>query len=216
MMNFKNLLKGLVVAIAIFGVVSPAMAETITVTTTLNVADIASGNGWTGGVQNSPPFSPPFSVQLSAGDTFDFTILFALDQQLTINNLSFIWAFSYADLSTDVTGTGSLSLLNSTGAALYTSNLKTDTEGSAHFGQQFNNTDFTDLPTSVTFSGLHYVGTVDSYADTNVTKRTYSDPAFFFSADSYTTTAPVPVPAAIWLLGSGLLGLAGLRKKIKE
>jgi hypothetical protein len=29
-----------------------------------------------------------------------------------------------------------------------------------------------------------------------------------------TSSSPVPIPAAIWLLGSGLLGLAGLRRKI--
>jgi len=29
-------------------------------------------------------------------------------------------------------------------------------------------------------------------------------------------TGSVPVPAAIWLLGSGLLGLAGIRRKIKN
>jgi hypothetical protein len=28
-----------------------------------------------------------------------------------------------------------------------------------------------------------------------------------------TGTAPVPVPAAVWLLGSGLAGLAGLRRR---
>jgi hypothetical protein len=27
------------------------------------------------------------------------------------------------------------------------------------------------------------------------------------------TTSPVPVPAAFWLMASGLLGMAGLRKK---
>jgi hypothetical protein len=29
-------------------------------------------------------------------------------------------------------------------------------------------------------------------------------------------TTPTPIPGAIWLLGSGLLGIAGLRKKIKQ
>jgi len=44
-------------------------------------------------------------------------------------------------------------------------------------------------------------------------------PAFQYSStatSSYTytaTLAPVPVPAAIWLLGSGLLGLIGFRRK---
>jgi len=28
--------------------------------------------------------------------------------------------------------------------------------------------------------------------------------------------SPVPIPAAVWLLGSGLLGLIGIRKKIKN
>lgn len=30
------------------------------------------------------------------------------------------------------------------------------------------------------------------------------------------TPAPVPVPSAVWLLGSGLLGLAGFKKKLKK
>ncbi len=27
--------------------------------------------------------------------------------------------------------------------------------------------------------------------------------------------SPVPIPAAVWLLGSGLIGLAGVRRKIR-
>jgi len=30
---------------------------------------------------------------------------------------------------------------------------------------------------------------------------------------SYATPAPVPIPGAVWLLGSGLIGLAGIRRK---
>jgi hypothetical protein len=218
MTNFKNSVKGLVLAVMVFGAVAPAMAAMVSVNTTLDVADIVAGlNGFTGGVQGSPPFSPPFSVQMSAGDTFNYTINFLPGQQLTINNLSQIWAFSYADLSTDVNGTGSLSLLDSTGAAIYTSNVKTDTEGSVHFGQFFSNTDFPSLPASVTFSGLHYVGTVNYYVDPTVTVRTYDDPAFYFSAGSYTTT-PVPEPTtmvagALLLLPFGLSAVRHLRNR---
>lgn len=217
--SFKNVIALAGVSAAIFGAVAPAMASTATVTTTLNVADIQAGlYGFTGGAQGSPPFTPPFSVELSAGDTFDFTINFEPGQKITINNLSFIWAFSYTqfDSGTSVTGTGSLSFLDSNGAALYTSNIKTDTEGAYHFGQNFNDSDFNSLPASVTFSGLHYVGTVDSYSDPVVLVRTYNKPALFFNADSY-TAMPVPESEtyAMLIAGLGLLGFTASRRKQK-
>ena len=223
MTNFKNSVKGLVLAVMVFGAVAPAMATLVSVTTTVDVADIVAGaNGFTGGVQDSPPFSPPFSVQMSAGDIFDFTINFLPGQQLTINNPTLLWAFSYADVNADVNGTGSLSLLDSNGNPIYTSNQKTDTEGTAHFGQFFSNTDFPSLPASVTFSGLHYVGTLNAYLvdannDPAVTVRTYYDPAFYFSAGSYTTT-PVPEPTtmvagALLLLPFGLSAVRNLRNR---
>lgn len=34
--------------------------------------------------------------------------------------------------------------------------------------------------------------------------------------DLYVDTLPVPIPGAVWLLGSGLVGLAGLRRKLKR
>jgi len=30
------------------------------------------------------------------------------------------------------------------------------------------------------------------------------------------TIRPVPIPAAVWLLGSGLLGLAGIRRRFRK
>jgi hypothetical protein len=36
------------------------------------------------------------------------------------------------------------------------------------------------------------------------------------STDGQALIAPVPVPAAVWLLGSGLVGLVGLRRKMKS
>jgi hypothetical protein len=33
---------------------------------------------------------------------------------------------------------------------------------------------------------------------------------------TYSTNAPIPIPSAVWLLGSGLVGLVGFRKKFKK
>ncbi|MEW6265792.1 MAG: DUF4465 domain-containing protein [Thermodesulfobacteriota bacterium] len=35
----------------------------------------------------------------------------------------------------------------------------------------------------------------------------------YFALDNLTSAAPVPIPGAVWLFGSGLLGLIGLRRK---
>jgi hypothetical protein len=182
-------------------------ASTVTVQTTLDLVDlIPNFSGFTAGVQGSPPFAPGFDVQLAEGDTFDFTIDFAGAQTLTIENLSFIWAFSYAaGDSSDVVGTGSLSLLDTAGVPLWTSNTKTSTEGSVHFGQFFFAADFPGLPSSVTFGGLRYVGTVVDYVEPAVTVRTYSNPATFFNAASYVAVVPEPGAAALMGLGLGLL-----------
>lgn len=66
-------------------------------------------------------------------------------------------------------------------------------------------------------SGLSFVGFI---SDTPFTEITINDPSMALAVDSFTyTTNPassVPVPAAIWLLGSGLLGLFGVRRKFSK
>ena len=120
-------------------------------------------------------------------------------------------------------GTGTFSFLDSTGASILTSNLRTDEEGDVHFGQYFDGSDFVGgLPTTITFSGVHYVGTLDAYLDPatglpSLTTRNYSTPALFFTADSFSATgvaAAVPEPAtwAMMIAGFALAGAAVRRR----
>ena len=158
-------------------------------------------------------FTPPFSVPLAVGDVFDFTMNFMPGQTLTLNNPQMFWAFSFADVSSDVQGTGQLTLLDAAGLPLLTSDMKTDTEGSVHFGQFFYASDFTGgLPSSVTIGGLHYVGTVDAYVEPGVTTRQYADPRLTLTADSVVVNA-VPEPAPSLMLLAGLAAVALLKRR---
>ena len=197
----------LALSLSLLAAALPASAVAVTVNVTLDVADIVAGlNGYTGGAQESPPFQPGFNVAIAEGDTFNFTIDFVGAQTLTIDNVNALWAFSYATSSTDVTATGSLTLLDALGNTIYASDVKTTTEGAAHLGQYFVGGDFPGLPASVTFGGLRYVGTVDDYVTPGITVRDYNDPAFYFVSDSF--TANVPEPGAALLMLGGLAALA--------
>jgi hypothetical protein len=49
----------------------------------------------------------------------------------------------------------------------------------------------------------------------NFNAKHYVDANNFSQFTTTVDISPVPVPAAVWLLGSGLLGLAGIRRKFK-
>jgi hypothetical protein len=38
----------------------------------------------------------------------------------------------------------------------------------------------------------------------------------YYLLDNFTTSAPVPIPGAVWLLGSGLFGLVAIRRRMKN
>ncbi len=199
-------------------------AGTITVNQTLDISRplaISSFLGW----QGPPAFSGGVNETLAVGDTLDYTIDFLNDQSLTMTNLSLVWAFIYADTPSQVTGTGSLSFLDSTGSAFLTSLAKTDTEGDVHFGQFFESGDFLGgLPSTITFYGVRYVGTIEAYVPSDplnppnpaITERNYSEPAFYMSADQLTTNiGAVPEPSSFVVFGMGIVGLAMMRNKRK-
>ena len=187
----------------------PAYATSIVVNQTLDITQPMVGTfptfyGW----QDTPAFDGGFNVAIAEGDTFDFTIDFLGSQTLTINNPTMVWAFSFADTSSYVTGTGTFSFLDDLGLPILTSNTKTDTEGQVHFGQFFGGSDFAGgFPSSITFSGVRYSGTLDDYIDPGVTTKNYNSPAFFISA------VPEPETYAMLLAGLGLLGFMARRRE---
>lgn len=51
---------------------------------------------------------------------------------------------------------------------------------------------------------------------TNTSSKMLANPATGYSNVGYTRFTPVPAPSSIWLLGSGLIGLIGFRRKFKK
>lgn len=206
--NFRFAVCAIIAATALS---APAYATNIVVNQTLDVTQPMVGTfpafyGW----QDTPAFDGGFNVAIAEGDTFDFTIDFLGAQTLTINNPTSVWAFSFADQRSVVTGTGTFSFLDAAGLPILTSNTKTDTEGFVHFGQYFNESDFAGgLPSSITFSGVRYSGTLDDYIDPGVTTRNYNSPAFMISA----VAVPEPEIYVMLLAGLGLLGFMARRRK---
>lgn len=175
----------------------PVVANIVVVSQTLDLTQPKnqSGPGFQGW-QDAPGFNLGFNVDIAEGDTFDFTIDFLGTQTLTLTNATQIWAYSYADVGGEVTATGTLSLLDATGAPFLTSNPLTDTEGDVHLGQFFDGSNFAGgLPASLTFSGLRYVGKVDDYVVAGQTTKRYNNPALYVTADEVIIDGVAPEPA---------------------
>ncbi len=100
-----------------------------------------------------------------------------------------------------------------------------DTPHNSHFGAAdwapLIGGDLTPLSNGVLVS-FDYEGTINPSDPFKLVKFTNTSAVDLFSSGemilrsfdaSGATFAPVPIPGAVWLLGSGLIGLAGLRRK---
>lgn len=169
------------------------------------------------GAQGTPAFTSEQSFSLAVGAALDDTISFLPGQPLTLSQATGFWALVYATSggSQHADMTGSLRLLDAQGAALYTSDPYTDVEGLVHVGQFFSANQFPGLTDPVTFHGVRYEGTVNSYTpdvpgtDPLITSRDYQQPGFYY------TTSAVPEPASVLTLLAGLGLLGAMRRRAR-
>lgn len=206
-------------ALATTGFSLPARAMALQTPTVINVTldltQVTTTDPGFWGASGAPAFTPgQASFMLAEGDTFSMTVDFAGAQTLTVTDLGLLWAFFYIDGSTgtEVEGLGTISLLDADGNAFATSELKSTVEGQAHFGQQFNGSDFsTPLPGSVSFHGVRYDGTLVDHLDETVTVRSYGIPAFYVSGG--VVAVPEPGSWALMIAGLGLVGSLARRRR---
>ena len=72
---------------------------------------------------------------------------------------------------------------------------------------------YTSLLGLVSSSGVPYPERISTYV-TNTGQTTYHSAAFTISANG--DFSPVPIPSAVWLFGSGLIGLVNLARRKKS
>jgi hypothetical protein len=85
-----------------------------------------------------------------------------------------------------------------------------------YLGEWLYNTVWTNLSTTFTAtSETHTIRFAGELDQRTAKVPTRSDVSYYIDNISM-SPAPVPVPPSAWLLGSGLMGFAGLRKKFKK
>lgn len=216
----KRVLIGLVAGTALAAFAAPSYAVTVVVTRTIDLSTASLSPGSL--IVSGATFAP---VAIGDNDTLDYTINFSGTQAITVTDAdSFLIKLRAVtgSTATAVQGSGVLTLL---GTPSYTSNqavynANTNSVGTDGAGEFFAaETNFTALPGVVTFTGLHFVGSVD-YVSPAVTTRNYNLPSLQVTGDTVTVSgAPaspgVPEPSswALMMIGFGAIGGAMRRRR---
>jgi|KBSMisStandDraft_5_1062788.scaffolds.fasta_scaffold223998_2 hypothetical protein len=163
-------------------------------------------------------FLAPFLVDISVGDFVALNFTFSGDEQVVTQNLRSanvsVWTHGWNDTAT-VYSTGSLSFFDLQGNVVYSTSVTNDGDCCVHVGQFFVDSALAGAPSTMTFHGMSWTGTVTGYD--GYTTRTYADPNLIIGADSLTLigspSVPEPASWALMLVGFGLAGSALRRRK---
>jgi hypothetical protein len=169
-------------------------------------------------------FSSMAPAQVAVGDQFTIKLTFLGGRGFSATNIDSGW-LSVSDWNPKtntpadggpaeiVTQTGTLSFLDASGQAVYTSPSFSDDEGVFHIGQQFSTS--TGL---ITFFGIQYSGILT--AAIPGTTRTYNLLGLRLTGTNFSLvvpppTATTPLPAALPLFAAALggMGFLGCRRK---
>jgi len=203
--------RSLVLAVLACCAAGPARAATVAVTETLDLAQVTAGAGSLAAL-GPPEFEAGPAFTLAEGDALSLTVDFAGAQSVTLVNASLAWAYAFSTTTeSDVLQAGTISFLDARGGVIASSAVKTDVEGTVHVGQVFSGVDLAGLPSTLTFFGVRYDGTLLDYLNPAVTQGTYAVPGLSLGGDSIMLA--VPEPATGLLLPAGLAGLAAIGRR---
>jgi hypothetical protein len=202
---------------------APASAATVAFTATLDLsAPTVFQDGQIYSHGTGAGFSGLTPALVSPGDTVQITYTFAGGVGISAGNVSFGWA-NVLDLipgtpntydggpPENINMTGTFSLLNSSGQAIFTTSPLTDTENGIHIGQTFG-----VGADAIVFYGVRYNGVLTS-SEPSIA-RTYNVPGLQLSGGRFTlvdAVGAVPEPStwAMMILGFTGVGYMTYRRR---
>ena len=221
----KSRLLGAVCAIAVAAIATPASAVTIDYSNTsgstinLNPAD-GCGGGIVGCFDFTPNGSGAASLQITSGSAATFTG--RLDGLFGVNSITSTSTPIGTVENASVTGTGTLYIYD----GAFTLSASLSWVDIATFGTASSlNPKGTANLSSISYSGTNadLLFLANAGAGTQTATFQFTSPMsltdLFTTATATTSTSfsgsisAIPVPPAVWLFGSGLLGLAGIARR---